>query len=154
MPSGFIEILMMIVIDLQKRQGRLKEAFCDECFEVYISFSQPHMACAEIGFSALYAFPGASLFFFTALGIAAIGVEISTPHVKYFIFRGRSPGRGMYRGATRLAALLEIKEDQRSEVESVDLKGSPGEGSAVMNKLPDSKLEREQHRARAKYEPI
>lgn len=35
---------------------------------------------------------------------------------------------------------MEIKEDQRSEVESVDLlvKGSSGKESAVRNKLPDS----------------
>ncbi|KIK07183.1 hypothetical protein K443DRAFT_673742 [Laccaria amethystina LaAM-08-1] len=103
--------------------------------------------------SALYAFPGASLFFFTALGIAAIGVEISTPHIKYSIFRGRCQAslardairqegirlrRELYRGATRLAALLEIQEDQRREVESVDLKRSSGEGSTTARgNLPD-----------------
>ena len=32
-----------------------------------------------------------------------------------------------------------MKEDQHSEVESVDLKGSSGADSAVRNKLPDSK---------------
>ena len=51
----------------------------------------------------------------------------------------------MYRGATWLAALLEITEDQRSEVESVDLKGSSGEESAVGYKLPDSKGSNVEH---------
>ena len=104
--------------------------------------------------SALYAFPGASLFFFTALGIAAIAVEISAPHIKYFIFRGRCQvslardavrqegirlRKELYRGATRLAALLEIPEqDQRREVESVELKRSSGEGSTTArSNLPD-----------------
>ena len=110
--------------------------------------------------SALYVFPGASLFFFTALGIAAIAVEISTPHIKYFIFRGRCQvasardvvgqegirlRKGLYRGATWLAALLETKEDQHSEVESVDLKGSSGADSAIRNKLPDSKWSNVEH---------
>ena len=109
---------------------------------------------------ALYAFPGASLFFFTALGISAIVVEISTPHIKYVIFRGRGQvasarnailqegirlRKGLYRGATWLAALLEMKEDQHSEVESVDLKGSSAEESAVWNKLPDSKGSNVEH---------
>ena len=112
---------------------------------------------------ALYAFPGASLFFFTALSIAAIAVEISTPHIKYFIFRGqcqvastrdaiRQEGirirKGLYHGATWLAVLLEMKVDQRSEVEIVDLEGPSGEESAVRNKLPDSKgsnVEQEQN---------
>ena len=110
--------------------------------------------------SALYAFPGASLFFFTTLGIAAIVVEILTPHIKYFIFRGRCRvasardvvgqegirlRKGLYRGATWLAALLEITEDQRSEVESVDLKGFSGEESAVGYKLPDWKGNNVEH---------
>ena len=106
-----------------------------------------------MGVSALYAFPGASLFFFTALGIVAIVVEILTPHVRGFIFRGRCQvasardavrqegirlRKELYHGATRLAVLLEIKEDQRSDVESVDLKGpSHGQEFAVRNKLPD-----------------
>jgi hypothetical protein len=43
MPTLFIENLVMIVIEFQKRQGSLKleEAVCDEYFEVYVSFSQP-----------------------------------------------------------------------------------------------------------------
>lgn len=105
--------------------------------------------------SALYAFPGASLFFFTALGIAAIAIEILTPYIRHFLFRRRCQvasardairqegirlRKRLYREATQLAVMLEIKEDQRSEVESVDLlvKGSSGKESAVRNKLPDS----------------
>ena len=110
--------------------------------------------------SALYAFPGASLFFFTALGIVAIAVEILTPHIKHFILRGqcrvaltrdaiRQEGirirKGLYHGATRLAIFLEMKEDQRSEVESVDSIGSSGEESAVWNKLRDSKGSNVEH---------
>ena len=110
--------------------------------------------------SALYAFPGASLFFFTALGIAAIAVEISTPYIRYFIFRGRCQvasardvirqegirlRKGLHRGVTWLAVLLEMKEDQHSEVESVDLKGSSGADSAMRNKLPDSKWSNVEH---------
>ena len=41
-PTLLIEILVMIVIELQKRQlGSLKAAICNECFEVYASFSKP-----------------------------------------------------------------------------------------------------------------
>ena len=87
-----------------------------------------------------------------------------TPHVRCFVFRGRCQvasardavrqegirlRKELYHGATRLAVLLEIKEDQRSDVESVDLKGpSQGEEFAVRNKLPDSKgsnVEQEQN---------
>lgn len=51
MPTLFLEILVMIVVELQK----LKEAVSEECFEVYVSFSQPprrlliSTARAEIG---------------------------------------------------------------------------------------------------------
>ena len=41
-PTLLIEILVMIVIELQKRQlGSLTEAVCNECFEVYVSFVEP-----------------------------------------------------------------------------------------------------------------
>ena len=53
--------------------------------------------------------------------------------------------KGLYRGVTWLAVLLEMKEDQHSEVESVNLKGSSGADSAIKNKLLVSKGSNVEH---------